>query len=184
MFVLQSMPSILHEYRQSPTFGRSVEEFRQKRRSAEIETKIMRSPAASRGSRIRAQLFRLTPPPLPECERVRQWCSGIEGKAPHRCEAAAGGGAAPHNRSCSPSTFVRCKQSTPVYPMFRGSRGKRPRWMPPCFIPQVVIKHRLLRNAFIPLPGPQRHRQRRPTPFRWEESRFHSVWLGFFNSGY
>lgn len=177
MFALRSMPSILHESWQSPTFS-SVEEFRQKRRSAETETRTMRSPAASRGSRIRAQPFRLTPPPLSERERVRPWSSGIEGKAPRRCGAAAGGGAALHDRSCSPSTFVRRKQSTPVYPTFCGSGGKRPRWMPPRFIPQVVIKYRLLRNAFIPLPGPQQ--RPRPTPFRWEESRFHSVWLGFF----
>lgn len=177
------MPSILHDSRQSPTFS-SVEEFRQKRGSAETETRTTRSPAASRGSTIGAQPLRLTPPPLPERERVRLWSSGVEGKAPRRCGAAAGGGAALRYHSCSPSTFVRRKQSTPVYPTFRGSGGKRPRWMPPRFIPQVVIKRRLLRNAFIPLPGLQQQRRRRPTHFRWEESRYHSVWLVFLNRGF
>lgn len=85
MFVLRSMPSILHESRQSPTFS-SVEEFRQKRRSTETKTTTMRSPAANRGSRIRAQPLGLTPSPLPERKRVQPWSSGIEGKAPVAAE--------------------------------------------------------------------------------------------------
>lgn len=52
--------------------------------------------------------------------------------------------------------------------------------MPPRFSPEDVIKHRLLHNTLVSLPGARLHLGGKR---RWEESRFHSVWPGYFHGG-